>query len=63
MHQAAVEVKEQARRLAAEMLEAAEADLELDVAHRAWQVRGDPATALSWAQVAGQAAAAAWPPT
>jgi carbon-monoxide dehydrogenase large subunit len=53
--QAAGVVKEQARRLAAEMIEAAEADLELDTARGAWQVRGDPASALGWAQVAKQA--------
>ncbi|HEY2127397.1 MAG TPA: xanthine dehydrogenase family protein molybdopterin-binding subunit [Streptosporangiaceae bacterium] len=55
VHQAAVEVREQARGLAAGLLEASEADLELDVSRGAWQVRGDPDTALSWAAVAGQA--------
>ena len=55
VHQAAVEVREQARGLAAGLLEASEADLELDVGQGAWQVRGDPETALSWATVAGQA--------
>ncbi len=53
--QAAGEVKEQARRLAAEMIEASEADLELDTARGAWQVRGDPATALGWGQIAQRA--------
>jgi len=53
--QAAVEVKEQARRLAAEMIEASEADLELDIARGTWQVRGDPATALGWGQIAQRA--------
>jgi carbon-monoxide dehydrogenase large subunit len=53
--QAAGEVKEQARRLAAEMIEASEADLELDTAHGTWQVRGDPATALGWGQIAQRA--------
>jgi carbon-monoxide dehydrogenase large subunit len=53
--QAAGEVKEQARRLAAEMLEASEADLELDTARGRWQVRGDPATALGWGQIAQRA--------
>jgi carbon-monoxide dehydrogenase large subunit len=37
------------------MIEASEADLELDLDRGAWQVRGDPATGLSWAQVAKQA--------
>jgi aerobic carbon-monoxide dehydrogenase large subunit len=53
--QAAGEVKEQARRLAAEMIEASEADLELDTARGTWQVRGDPATALGWGQIAQRA--------
>jgi aerobic carbon-monoxide dehydrogenase large subunit len=55
VQKAAVEVKEQARRLAAEMLEASEADLELDVDRGVWQVRGDPATTTTWAQVAARA--------
>jgi aerobic carbon-monoxide dehydrogenase large subunit len=55
VQKAAVEVKEQARRLAAEMLEASEADLELDVERGVWQVRGDPATTTTWAQVAAHA--------
>jgi aerobic carbon-monoxide dehydrogenase large subunit len=53
--QAAGEVKERARRLAAEMIEASEADLELDTARGTWQVRGDPATALGWGQIAQRA--------
>ena len=57
VHQAAVEVREQARGLAAGLLEASEADLELDLSRGVWQVRGDPDTALSWAAVAGQAGA------
>jgi len=52
---AAGEVKDQARRLAAEMIEASEADLELDTARGTWQVRGDPATALGWGQIARRA--------
>ena len=39
--------------LAASLLEASEADLELDVSRGTWQVRGDPDTALSWAAIAG----------
>jgi aerobic carbon-monoxide dehydrogenase large subunit len=54
---AAVDVKEQARRVAAELLEASEDDLELDTDSGSWQVRGDPATARSWAEVAGHAGA------
>jgi carbon-monoxide dehydrogenase large subunit len=53
--QAAGVVKEQARRLAAEMIEAAEAALELDTARGTWQERGDPASALGWGQIAGRA--------
>jgi carbon-monoxide dehydrogenase large subunit len=53
VHKAAVDVKEQARKVAAEMLEASEADLELDTESATWQVRGDPASSRSWAQVAG----------
>jgi len=55
VQKAAVEVREQARALAAEMLEASEADLELDVDRGVWQVRGDPATTTTWAQVAAHA--------
>jgi carbon-monoxide dehydrogenase large subunit len=55
VHKAAVEVKDAARRQAADMLEAAEADVMLDTGTGRWQVRGDPDVALSWGQVAGQA--------
>jgi aerobic carbon-monoxide dehydrogenase large subunit len=55
VYQAAGEVKDKARRVAAGMIEASETDLELDPARGTWQVRGDPATGLSWAQVAQQA--------
>ena len=55
VHQAALDVKEQARRVAADMLEAAEADLELDATSGTWQVRGDPGTGRSWGDVATHA--------
>ena len=55
VHKAAVEVKEQARRVAAEMLEAGEADLELDTERGVWQVRGDPASSRTWGEVADHA--------
>jgi len=55
VHKAAQDVKEQARRVAADLLEAAEADLELDTTRGTWQVRGDPATSRSWAEVATHA--------
>jgi aerobic carbon-monoxide dehydrogenase large subunit len=53
VHKAAIEVKDEARRQAADMLEAAEADVVLDTGTGLWQVRGDPDTSLSWGQVAG----------
>jgi carbon-monoxide dehydrogenase large subunit len=52
VHRAAVEVKEQGRRVAADLLEASEADLELDTERGVWQVRGDPAASTTWAEVA-----------
>ncbi len=52
VHKAAIEVKDEARRQAADMLEAAEADVILDTATGLWQVRGDPDTSLGWGQVA-----------
>jgi aerobic carbon-monoxide dehydrogenase large subunit len=55
VYQAAGEVRDQARRLAAGMIEASEADLELDAGRGTWQVRGDPATGLSWAEIARHA--------
>jgi len=55
VHQAALDVKDQARRVAADMLEAAEDDLELNTEDGTWQVRGDPATGRSWGDVATHA--------
>jgi carbon-monoxide dehydrogenase large subunit len=55
VHKAALEVKDVARRLAADLLEASEGDLELDTASGRWQVRGDPGTGVGWGQVAGHA--------
>ncbi|MGW5740860.1 xanthine dehydrogenase family protein molybdopterin-binding subunit [Amycolatopsis sp. NPDC003861] len=53
IRQAADEVIAQARQLAADLLEAAPDDLELDADRGVWQVRGAPSsTVLSWAQVA-----------
>ena len=51
----AVEVKDQARLVAAAMMEASEADLELDTESGLWHVRGDPATSKTWAEVASHA--------
>jgi aerobic carbon-monoxide dehydrogenase large subunit len=55
VHKADLEVKEQARRLAADMMEASEADLELDIDRGLWHVRGDPQSGKSWAEVASHA--------
>src|SRR6266576_2490982 len=55
VHKAALEVKDQARRLAADMMEASEADLELDTDRGLWHVRGAPETGRTWADVAGHA--------
>jgi carbon-monoxide dehydrogenase large subunit len=52
VHQAGTEVVEKARRLAADALEAAEADLVLDTGRGTWQVRGTAAPTLSWAEIA-----------
>jgi carbon-monoxide dehydrogenase large subunit len=58
VHMAAIDVKEQARKVAADMIEASEADLELDTETGMWQVRGDPATSRTWADVAAHAGSA-----
>jgi len=55
VHRAALDVKDQARRLAASLMEASEADLDLDTERGLWHVRGDPASARTWAEVAGHA--------
>lgn len=55
VHRAALDVKDEGRRVAASMLEASAEDLELDRERGAWQVRGDPQAAKTWAEVAGHA--------
>ncbi|HET6954342.1 MAG TPA: xanthine dehydrogenase family protein molybdopterin-binding subunit [Acidimicrobiales bacterium] len=55
---AAVEVLEQARRVAADLLEAAAEDVVLDPAGGGFHVVGTPAAARSWAEVAAAAGAA-----
>lgn len=57
VHRANLEVKEQARKLAAEMMEASEADLELNTDSGLWHVRGDPGSSRTWADVASHAGA------
>jgi len=55
VHNAAVEVKEVARELAAEEMEADPADLVLDVDSGTWTVRGVPGQGVSWARLAERA--------
>jgi carbon-monoxide dehydrogenase large subunit len=55
VQKAAIEVKEEARQQAAQLLEASERDIVLDALAGRWQVRGDPDTSLTWAQVAAHA--------
>ncbi len=56
VRRAADEVVEKARRIAAEHLEAAPDDLELDPSAGLWQVRGAPTAAtVTWAEVAARA--------
>jgi carbon-monoxide dehydrogenase large subunit len=55
VQKAAIEVKEEAGKKAAELFEAAEDDVELDTEAGLWRIKGDPDKSLSWAQVAGQA--------
>jgi carbon-monoxide dehydrogenase large subunit len=55
VQRAAIDVKEQARRVAADLMEASETDLELDTELGIWQVRGDPAASRTWADVAAHA--------
>ena len=57
VHRADLAVKEQARKLAAALMEASEADLELEQGSGRWQVRGDPSASRSWAEVARHAGA------
>jgi carbon-monoxide dehydrogenase large subunit len=55
VHQAAVMVKDQVRKLAAEELEADPDDIEIDAAGAVWQVRGVPGTGVTWAELADRA--------
>jgi len=55
VQKAALEVKDEAGKKAAELFEAAEADVELDAASGVWRIKGDPDKSLSWAQVAAAA--------
>ncbi|HEY3683744.1 MAG TPA: xanthine dehydrogenase family protein molybdopterin-binding subunit [Streptosporangiaceae bacterium] len=55
VHQAAVEVREKGKHLAAEALEANEDDLVLDTDSGLWQVAGTPEIGLTWADLARRA--------
>jgi carbon-monoxide dehydrogenase large subunit len=57
VHRAAVEVVDQARRLAAELLEADPADVVLDPAAGRLHLAGSPERGHTWAELAGAAAA------
>jgi carbon-monoxide dehydrogenase large subunit len=55
VHKAAIEVKDEAAKKAAELFEAAEADVVLDTETGTWHIAGDPDKSLSWSQVAAAA--------
>jgi carbon-monoxide dehydrogenase large subunit len=55
VHNAAIEVRDEAARKAAELFEAAEADVELDTDTGVWRIKGDPDKSLTWSQVASAA--------
>jgi carbon-monoxide dehydrogenase large subunit len=56
VHNAAIEVKDEAAKQAASLFEANEADVVLDTATGTWHIAGDPDKSLTWAQVAEAAA-------
>jgi aerobic carbon-monoxide dehydrogenase large subunit len=55
VHKAAIEVKDEAAQQAADLFEAAVADVVLDAETGTWHIVGDPDKSLSWAQVAAAA--------
>jgi len=55
VHNAAIEVKDEGAKKAAELFEAAEADVVLDTETGTWHIAGDPDKSLSWSQVAAAA--------
>ena len=57
VHQAAIELVDQAKTFAARLLEADEADVVLDIERGVFHVAGTPAVVASWADCAGAAAA------
>ena len=52
VHKAAIEVKDEAAKQAANLFEASEQDVVLDKESGRWHIAGDPDKSLSWAQVA-----------
>jgi carbon-monoxide dehydrogenase large subunit len=55
VQKAAIEVKDEAAKKAAELFEAAEADVVLDAETGIWHIVGDPDKSLTWSQVAAAA--------
>jgi carbon-monoxide dehydrogenase large subunit len=55
VQKAAIEVKDEAAKKAAELFEAAEADVVLDAETGSWHIVGDPDKSLTWSQVASAA--------
>ena len=55
VHKAAIEVKDEAAKRAAELFEAAESDVVLDAETGTWHIAGDPDKSLSWSQVVSAA--------
>jgi carbon-monoxide dehydrogenase large subunit len=55
VHNAALEVKDRARELAAEEMEADPADLVLDTENGTWSVRGVPGSGVGWGRIAERA--------
>jgi carbon-monoxide dehydrogenase large subunit len=55
VQKAAIEVKDEAAKKAAELFEAAEADVVLDAETGTWHIAGDPDKSLTWSQVASAA--------
>jgi len=52
VQKAAIEVKDEAAKKAAELFEASEQDVELDSDTGLWRIKGDPDKSLTWSQVA-----------
>jgi aerobic carbon-monoxide dehydrogenase large subunit len=55
VQKAAIEVKDEAGKRAADLFEAAESDVELDSETGMWHIKGDPDKSLTWSQVASAA--------